>query len=531
MSVFFHNLFLTLEQPEEEAVAQALSLLGLTPGGVRSATVRKLSVDARRRGRIRLVCSVEVSLESEAAEQALAARMNRPDVVFSGGESMQISYGDAKLSHPPVVVGFGPAGMFAALLLARSGYRPIVLERGGDMESREQAVHGFWQGGAFCTENNVQFGEGGAGTFSDGKLTTRINDPLCRFVLEEMVRFGAPEEILKKAKPHIGTDHLRHVVTAIRAEILRLGGQVRFNTCMTGLLTDPAGRLCGCRTASGDIPAETVILAPGHSARDTFVMLAGAGLSMQSKPFSVGVRIEHLQRDIDRALYGSMAGHPRLPVGEYQLSLRKGERAVYTFCMCPGGLVVPAASEEGGVVVNGMSHFARNEKNANSALVVSVDSKDFGPGVLDGMQFQRRLEQAAFAAGGGDFTAPVQDVGSFLAGKPGWKQGRVAPSYARGVAGADLSALFPAQVTSMLADGLQAFERRISGFSAPDALLTGVETRTSSPVRILRGENLQADKMPGLYPCGEGAGYAGGIMSAAVDGLRCALSLMGEYTV
>ncbi|MBP0963627.1 MAG: hypothetical protein J6Q99_04970, partial [Oscillospiraceae bacterium] len=359
--------------------------------------------------------------------------------------------------------------------------------------------------------------------------TTRISDPLCRYVLEEMVAFGAPAEILKKAKPHVGTDRLRQVVTSIRKEIIRLGGEVRFNTCLTDIMTTQDGRICGCNTNHGPIETEAIILAPGHSARDTFEMLGAKNIPMSSKPFSVGVRVEHLQSEIDKALYGAMAGHPRLPVGEYQLSLRQNDRAVYTFCMCPGGVVVPASSEDEGVVVNGMSYFARDGRNANSAMVVSVDSRDFGSGILDGMYYQRSLEQAAYQMGGGRYTAPAQDVGSFLKGTAGLKQGRVEPTYARGVAQGDFSKLFSNDVYYMLQDGLRSFDRRLSGFAAADTIMTGVETRTSSPVRVQRGENYQSEKLVGLYPCGEGAGYAGGIMSAAVDGLRCALALIGQY--
>ncbi|MBP1559417.1 MAG: hypothetical protein J6B40_07635 [Oscillospiraceae bacterium] len=530
MSIFVHNLFLGLEQSEEEAVSAALKKLGLTSKSVSSAEVRKLSVDARRKNNIRLVCSVEVCLESEQAEQTLANTLANRDIVFSAQSDLEVVVGSQKLRDRPVVVGFGPAGMFAALMLARQGYRPIVLERGGAIEEREKAVQGFWAGQAFQAENNVQFGEGGAGTFSDGKLTTRINDPLCRYVLEEMVRFGAPEEILKKAKPHVGTDKLRLVVKSIREEILRLGGEVRFNTCLTAVHTDKNNGICGCETTTGSIATQTIIFAPGHSARDTFEMLAGKDIPMLSKPFSVGVRVEHLQTDINKALYGKMAGHPRLPVGEYQLSLRQNDRAVYTFCMCPGGVVVPAASEQGGVVVNGMSYFARDGQNANSAMVVSVDSRDFGPSVLDGMYFQRRLEQAAYAMGGNHFSAPAQDVGSFLQGKAGLKQGRVTPTYARGIVPGNFEKLFPKEVYTMLQDGLANFDRKLPGFAAADTLMTGVETRTSSPVRIPRGENYQCEKLAGFYPCGEGAGYSGGIMSAAVDGLRCALALIGQYS-
>ncbi|MBR5558707.1 MAG: hypothetical protein IKU72_00475 [Oscillospiraceae bacterium] len=530
MSIFVHNLYLTLDQPEEDAVSMALKKLNLSSNSVVSAQVRKFSVDARRKNNIRFVCSVEIALENSQNEKRLVESVNSNDVVYTSAQELEVAKGSKKLSTRPVVVGFGPAGMFAGLMLARQGYSPIILERGGAMEEREKAVQGFWSGKPFQPECNVQFGEGGAGTFSDGKLTTRINDPLCRYVLQEMAAFGAPKEILKKAKPHVGTDQLRQVVIAIRNEIIALGGEVRFNTCMTALRTDGNGNICGCETNKGSIETTTVILAPGHSARDTFEMLAKMGIKMQSKPFSVGVRVEHLQSEIDKALYGRFAGHPRLPVGEYQLSLRQNDRAVYTFCMCPGGVVVPAASEDGGVVVNGMSYFARDGRNANSAMVVSVDHRDFGEGILDGMYFQRSLEQAAYTMAGGTFAAPAQDVSAFLNGRAGLKLGRVEPTYARGVCDGDFQKLFPNSVYQMLGDGLRSFDRRLPGFAASDTVMTGVETRTSSPVRIIREENYQSAQLQGLYPCGEGAGYAGGIMSAAVDGLRCALALISEYS-
>ena len=348
-------------------------------------------------------------------------------------------------------------------------------------------------------------------------------------MLREFVRFGAPEEILHKAKPHIGTDRLRSVVKKLRAEIESLGGEVRFYMPASDLILEN-GRLRAVRTMQGDVPADVLILAAGHSARDTFEMLLRRGLVLQPKPFSVGVRVEHLQSEIDRGLYGEYAGHFALPAGEYQLSYRTGGgRGVYTFCMCPGGVVVPAASQEGMVVTNGMSDFARNGTNANAALAVSVTPDDFGTAPLDGMRFQQKLERRAFTAGGHGYGAPAQDAKSFLDGRAGLRIGRVEPTYARGVHGCDFGALFPDFISEMLKTGLRTFGRKLPGFDAPDTLLTGVETRTSSPVRIPRGMDFYAPNAVGVIPCGEGAGYAGGIMSAAVDGLRAALALMAVY--
>lgn len=508
-------------EPEEAAIALAKRRLGAAAGEVKRACVVKVSVDARRRQSIVLVYSVGFELADERAEAAAAAQANAPDVTLRVVKEEALLRGIVPLAARPVVAGFGPAGMFAALLLAREGYRPLVLERGADVDKRVRAVEGFWNGGALDSGTNVQFGAGGAGTFSDGKLTTRIGDWRCAAILRELHRFGAPPEILFRAKPHIGTDMLRGIVEAIRAEIVSLGGEVRFETQLTGI-TAGSGGVTGVTADGQALAAGALVLAVGHSARDTFELLRDTGFALEQKPFSVGVRIEHRQSDIDRALFGEFAGHPALGHGEYQLSLRRGARCVYTFCMCPGGTVVPSASEQGGVVVNGMSEYARAGKNANAALVVSVDGSDFGPDVLGGVAFQRGLERAAYAAGGSDWRAPAQSAGAFLQRRPGLAAGGIEPTYARGVKEAELGGLFPEEISDMLRMGLTDFGRRLRGFSTEGALLTGVETRTSSPVRVLRGENGQALQTPGVYPCGEGAGYAGGIMSAAADGLRAA---------
>lgn len=473
-----------------------------------------------------MVFTVSVELPPER-EEKLAAACTDPTVSRRVSQPFRPEPGSEPLPGRPVIAGFGPAGMFAGLLLARLGYRPLIVERGADVDARVRAVEGFWKGGPLDARTNVQFGEGGAGTFSDGKLTTRIHDPLCQTVMEEFVRHGAPAEICRLAKPHIGTDRLRGIVKAIRRDILAAGGEVRFGTALTGLCLR-AGRLTGVTLEDGEaVGTGVLILAVGHSARDTFAMLRRSGVPLVPKPFSAGVRIEHRQEDIDRALYGRLAGDPCLPPGEYQLSLRRGEKAVYTFCMCPGGTVVAAASETGGVVVNGMSEYARDGENANSALVVSVSG--FAD-AMDGVEFQRTLERAAFAAGGGEYAAPVQTVEGFREGTDRFSFGRVHPTYPLGVTPARLDLLLPEPIPHMMRQGLLAFNRRLPGFAAPDTLLTGVETRTSSPVRIPRdGSRFTAQGMDGLYPAGEGAGYAGGIMSAAVDGLRAAQAVVTRF--
>lgn len=522
MGIIISGIQLPLSAGEGEAIAAALALAGVKRA--ERAQIIRRSVDARRRSGIRFCYSVYLQLSEREEERALVKlgprARKREETTFSPVP------GDAPLVHRPVIAGFGPAGMFAALALARRGYRPVVLERGAEVSRRVEAVERLSREGVLDTRTNIQFGEGGAGTFSDGKLTTRIGDPLCELVLRELVRFGAPERILYEAKPHVGTDLLRQIVERLRHEVVRLGGEVRFEEQLTGLRMGSSG-LRAVVTEREEFSAEVAVLALGHSARDSYAYLAESGFALQPKPFSCGVRIEHLQTEVDRALYGREAGNPLLPPGEYQQSLRRGDRAVYTFCMCPGGVVVPSASEEGGVVTNGMSYAARSGENANAALVVSVGPEDFGGELFAGVQFQRRLEEAAFAAGGGRYTAPCERVGAFLGEQV--RGPLVSPTYLPGVRECALSPLFPPAISEMLKTGLRAFDRRQHGFAAPGALLTGVETRTSAPLRILRGETFEAVGNPGVYPCGEGAGYAGGIMSAAVDGLRVAAAIITRY--
>lgn len=530
MPVIVSNIRLPLESDDEEAAIAALHKLGLTNNNADKTYIVKVSPDLRHRANPALVYTVGIELRNAEAERRAVANAASHSVTLREHTVFSPVRGAEVMSGRPVIAGFGPAGMFAGLLLSHMGYRPIIIERGRDVDSRTADVAGFWRSGVLDTESNVQFGEGGAGTFSDGKLMTRINDPLCDMVLDQFVRHGAPESVKRVAKPHIGTDKLRLIVKSIREDIIDHGGEVRFCT-----------KLCGIRAASGKLNAvkitspgcgeelietQALILAIGHSARDTFTMLADYGFLMVPKPFSVGVRIEHLQSDIDRALYGSLAGHPKLPRGEYQLSLREGGRAVYTFCMCPGGTVVAAASESGGVVTNGMSDSSRSGRNANSALAVSVDAFSTP---LGGVDFQRSLERTAYGAGNGSYKAPFTTVGDFLGGGVSGHTGRVEPTYPAGVTQADLSKILPLYVTEMLKTGIRAFDKRLHGFADPDALLTGVETRTSSPVRIERDGNRMAVGFQGVYPAGEGAGYAGGIVSAAVDGLHTAAAVIERF--
>ena len=515
MAIVISGISLPFQEPPETAVERAKKQIG---AHVISAAIEKRSVDARRKKDIRFVYSVRLDVSGDEEKlikgltnAGIARDFVNPD--FKGASTK---------NKKPVIAGFGPAGMFAALTLARAGLEPVVIERGAPIDERVRDVLAFAKTGRLNAESNIQFGEGGAGAFSDGKLTTRTNDARQAFVLNELVKHGAPKEILTQAKPHIGTDLLRGIVKSIREEIRYLGGEVHFHTRLDDIAFIN-GAVSAVMTTRGEIKSPSLILAPGHSAREIFQMLLKRGAQLAPKPFSAGLRIEHLQSEVDKALYGGFAGHALLPEAEYQHSLRLGDRAVYTFCICPGGVVVPAASEDCGVVTNGMSDYARSGKNANSALVVSISTKDFD-GIFGGIELQRKLEHAAFLQGGG-YAAPVQDTRSFLNGKPGFISGGVVPSYLPGVVPGDFTGIFPRHITEALKQGIAAFDRKQAGFAAPGGVLTGVETRTSSPVRILRGENLQAVGLQGIYPCGEGAGYAGGIMSAAVDGIKCAGAL------
>ncbi|MBW7901066.1 MAG: NAD(P)/FAD-dependent oxidoreductase [Rhodocyclaceae bacterium] len=521
------ELRLPLDHPPEALPAAIARRLGVAPAEIVDFAVFKRGHDARKPERLAFIYTVDVALKNEAAALKKHARDR------SVGKAPDTSYrfvaqAPASLRSRPVVVGFGPCGIFAALLLAQMGFRPIVLERGKAVRERTQDTWGLWRRHALDPESNVQFGEGGAGTFSDGKLYSQIKDPrfLGRKVMAEFVKAGAPEEILYVSKPHIGTFRLVSMVERMRAEIVALGGEIRFQQRVVGLDIE-AGCVRGVRLASGEtLAADRVVLALGHSARDTFEALHAQGVYMEPKPFSIGFRIEHPQSLIDAARFGPHAGNPLLGAADYKLVHHAANgRAVYSFCMCPGGTVVAATSEPGRVVTNGMSQYSRNERNANAGLVVNVNPEDYGGSAenpLAGIAFQRALESRAFELGGGNYEAPAQLVGDFLAGRPSTALGSVEPSYQPGVKLTDLSTALPAYAIEAMREALPAFGRQIKGFDMSDAVLTGVETRTSSPVRIVRGEDFQGVNVKGLYPAGEGAGYAGGILSAGVDGIKVA---------
>ncbi len=522
MPIIVSEIRISPNEPKEKAFEKALSILSLKPSPNVKTELSKISVDARHKDRVCFVCSVAVSCNGE---EQIAQKHKGKNIVLRKIEPTVIPVLKKEPEQRPVIIGFGPAGMFAGLYLARAGAKPIIFERGGTVDERAAAVEKYWSNGDLDERSNVQFGEGGAGTFSDGKLTTRINDPRCDFVIKELEKHGAPAEILTKAKPHIGTDNLRKVVKKIREEIVSLGGEIHFLSEVTDIEVKN-GKIASVTVDGGCLLTDNVILAVGHSARNTFKMLGTKGLLMEAKPFSVGVRIEHLQSDIDRAQYGQYAEHPALGAADYQLSYQVGGRCAYTFCMCPGGYVVPSANRNCTIVTNGMSCFARDGKNANAALVCSVSADDFDGDPFKAMTFQESIEQNAFLLGKGK--APAQTVGAFLGGAS--KFGKVEPTYARGVNEASLSSLFPDEITSVLKKGLLQFDSKLHGFADQEAVLTGPETRTSSPVRIVRNKDtLEAVGVEGLFPCAEGAGYAGGIMSAAVDGIRCAEMLLKKY--
>ena len=514
--------------PPEHSVHQlpyeAAQMLRVANSKIRGLTIVRRSIDARKKPDVRVIYTVDVRVDGNEAKILRQSGCKKASLAKT--ERYKPPRTDASPALRPVVVGFGPAGMFAALVLALSGLKPIVLERGRDADSRKADVEAFFSTGKLDPRSNVQFGEGGAGTFSDGKLNTGLNNTRIAWVLEQLVKAGAGEDILFDAKPHVGTDVLVTVVKNIRQRILSLGGEVRFESQVTGIRTAD-GRVTGLEINGSEIlPCDRVVLAIGHSARDTFEMLRDMGLPMEPKPFAMGVRIEHKQAAVDLAQYG--ANIPTLPPADYKLVRHLDNETVYTFCMCPGGYVVAAASEEGRVVTNGMSYADRAGENANAALLVTVNPRDLpGEGPLAGMDWQREIEEAAFRVSG-DYKAPAQKVGDFLAGIPSTGPGSVEPTYRPGVAWCDLHSVLPEKLTAPLKEALPLLEGNLKGFAHADAVLTAPETRSSSPVRIIRDESRQAE-LRGLYPTGEGAGYAGGIMSAALDGIQTAEAIIGNY--
>ena len=541
------------EKTLKECVADKL---GIKNNALRKVQVLHRAVDARRKNNIGLL--YHVMAEADVPESAGKKMLRRPGVgIFVPAQPEAPQLGEVPMAERPVIIGAGPAGLVAALELAKYGYRPLVLERGRALEKRVEDVDRFWRTGTFDPVSNVQFGMGGAGTFSDGKLTTRVNDPVMADILQAFVKAGAPKEILTEHKPHVGTDKLRAMVQGLAGEIERRGGEIRCEAQVMDFLVKD-NRLTGLLLHDGTVlPTEAVVLACGHSARDTYKALASRGIGMEAKAFAIGVRVEHPQVLIDKAQYGDFAGHPRLGAADYALVYHTEDkkRVAYSFCMCPGGQVVAAASENGGVVVNGMSLYQRDSGIANSALVVNVTPDDFGTDPLAGVMFQRKYERMAFMAGGQNYKAPAQSVQSFLQGtqptlrdaqkyleemagqnkktgpvkQAGMSFSPPMPSYRPGVTEAALESVLPAFVADTLKQGIRYFGRKIQGFDGPSGILTGVETRTSAPLRIVRGTDYQSVTHAGLYPCGEGCGYAGGIMSAALDGYHVARAIMKKY--
>ena len=514
---------------EEGAIEQAiLDKLAIEAEQLVSFNLFKRGYDARKKTRIVLIYTLDIELIDKKLEDNLLVKFEKdPHVKIAPDTSYKfVGHANETITERPIVVGFGPCGLLAALVLAQMGFKPIVLERGKEVRERTKDTFGFWRKRELNTESNVQYGEGGAGTFSDGKLYSQVKDPkhLGRKVIEEFVKAGAPEEIRYVSKPHIGTYKLVSMVEKMRAEIIELGGEIRFSTRVDDLILENQ-QLKGVVLNTGEsLMSQHIILAVGHSARDTFQMLYDKGVHIDAKPFSVGFRIEHKQSMIDEARFGSNAGNPILGAADYKLVHHcKNGRSVYSFCMCPGGTVVAATSEENRVVTNGMSQYSRNERNANSAIVVGIDpERDYPEHPLAGIDLQRKLESLAFELGGGDYNAPAQTIGDFLKGKPAGDLGDVKPSFTPGITLTDLSKALPDFAVEAIREAIPAFNKKIRGFASDDGLLTGVETRTSSPINIKRGKDFVSINTKGLYPAGEGAGYAGGILSAGIDGIKVA---------
>lgn len=527
------NVKLPVNYTDNIVIAEISKTLKIPKNAIFKYEFSRLSVDARKKNNVHYTATINIAINEKLAKENDIIKKNKKLNITKVTPYEYAIKRAERLSPAPVVVGAGPAGLFCGLVLAQSGACPIVIERGKSVDERQKDVNNFWSTGILNTSSNVQFGEGGAGTFSDGKLNTGTKDTRAQKVLEEFVKHGAPSEILYNAKPHIGTDKLPTAVKNIRNEIIRLGGKVLFETQLTDIViknNSVSEIVVATKNGKEKIPCNQLVLALGHSARDTFEMLARLNIPMEQKPFSVGARIEHLQSEIDKAQYGEFARKGNLGAADYKLAVHLNNgRGVYTFCMCPGGTVVAAASEENRLVTNGMSKFARAEINANSALLVGINPSDFGSeNVLAGVELQRRLEEQAFIAGEGNYKAPVQRVADFIENKKTTAFGSILPSYTAGATMADLNNCLPQFVAESLKEGIKQLDNKLKGFANGDALLTAVETRSSSPVRIIRNDSMQSISIAGLYPCGEGAGYAGGIMSAAVDGIKCAEQIINN---
>ncbi|PNU19627.1 hypothetical protein C2E25_11410 [Geothermobacter hydrogeniphilus] len=522
MALQLREVALRLDQDESELPVETARALNLDPAELSDFRVVRRSIDARKRPRVLRVFTVRFSV---ADEDALLRRQLRNRRLSREEEIIPVPVSHLVAPLRVLVVGMGPAGLFAAWNLARHGVSVTLLERGRPVEERLSDVERFWTDGCLDERSNVQFGEGGAGTFSDGKLTTRVNHPGIRTILRTLVDCGAPESILVDAKPHVGTDRLRGVLVRFRRELQRLGVDVRFSSCLSGLQVSRGRVVGGLINDADEVSCDALVLAPGHSARDTYAMLSSSGVQLEAKPFALGLRVEHPAVLINRIQYG-LDRHPKLPAADYRLAWNdaKSGRGVYSFCMCPGGEVINASSESGRLAVNGMSHYRRDSERSNSALVVSVDQRDYGSGVLAGMFYQQRLEERAFKAGGGGYRAPAQNLMAFL----GRGQGPLCGDCRPGLTSADLRELLPSDLVDALQQGIVHFDRRMRGFMTAEAVLIGIESRTSAPLRIVRNVSGESLSHPGLYPAGEGAGYAGGIMSAALDGLKAAEQIIKQ---
>lgn len=523
------NIKLSIDEDISVIKKHVLNKLKIKESQLVKYYIYKESIDARKRGKIDFVYTVDAEVKNE---ESIIKRNPKDVVKIKETKYLGVKMGSENLKNRPVIIGSGPAGLFAALLLAQKGYNPLLLERGLDVDNRSRDIEDFWTNRKFKSNSNVQFGEGGAGTFSDGKLTTRIKDIRCRKVLEELVNFGSPDEILYSYKPHVGTDILKSVVKNIRNEIIRLGGDVKFDAKVTDIVLENNEIKSVIINDKETVDTEAVILAVGHSARDTYKMLHKRGVRIIQKPFAIGARIEHPQELINKSQYKEFYNHPRLGAADYRLIEHTSNgRTAYSFCMCPGGTVIASASNEFEVVTNGMSEHARDEDNANSAFLVNVLPDDFGSDdPLAGIAFQEKYERLAYELGGKNYNAPVQLVGDFLNDKVSTNIGNVDPSYKPGYEFVDLRECLPAFVTDTMKEALASLDHKLSGFAMHDAVLTGVETRSSAPIRIVRDENtLESVNTKNLYPCGEGAGYAGGIVTAAVDGIKCAEKIIQKY--